>query len=259
MKKLFVIFIFSSLSALYQGNPTLCEMPEEGIFLSPDCPIGFKFGGRFDYVLKKELVLDNLSPVNPKLSNAFSYQSYVSTITMNIIDRVEMYFSLGSMDANFLYRPNPGTYVDFDLGNHFMWIGGGRVILLFWNDSVMGVDAKYMSSSPPCEAILQNGIPRDAGGSFHYNEWQIGITLSYTIKSLIPYIGFAYSSSSASLHGVPNNKSTDAPILSEVFQTKGHAALVAGTSVSKDKILDVNMELRTIGEKAFATSVNLRF
>src|SRR5690606_32574807 len=105
-------------------------------------------------------------------------------------------------------RPTSTTNIEYHSSNAFSWGIGGRVILVYWAEMLMGVNALYMASTLPFDAIIQNGVNRRIGSShLDYDEWQVGISFSREIGVFVPYIGLAYASMDSCLKSPPRQSS----------------------------------------------------
>ena len=66
-------------------------------------------------------------------------------LTLNIVDRVEIYAGAGSMSGHFCYTPFLTTGVEAQIDPSFVWEVGARTLLLYWRDTIFGVDVKFFS------------------------------------------------------------------------------------------------------------------
>ena len=153
-------------------------------------------------------------------------------VTLNFIDRVEIYGLFGTIKMDLLQRPLPNVQLEYQTNNHFVWGVGGRAILLYWGEVVLGIDAKYLASPLKIDQIFQNSIPRSASGAdFHYSEWQIGLGLAYELEFLVPYVGLTYSYVSAELNHISEDDKFVFTPLKEPITNRDRMTFVVGCSL----------------------------
>lgn len=261
MKRLIsLLFISFPLFALYNGNPSEPAMPELGVWISNDDWWGIKLGYQWDQTYEKRIKVEQrVSSVRERFDKYFSRKNEVAFI-FNASDRFEVYGKLGVMELDLSQRPTDGVKLDFYTDNQFLWGVGGRVILVYWNEVVMGVNALYSSSFMRVSEILENGEPRRTSEAlFKYSEWQVGISFSREIGIFNPYIGLAYSSLNSRLYGIPEDLSFTTSIADEDFETREPFVLLMGLGLNKGKNVCVNLESRLVGEKAISLTGVIRF
>lgn len=214
-----VMVLFPTLLfGLYCGNPAAPELPEVGFFIPIETPVTAKLGYRLDLVHRTD--------------ERLKYQMQQGVITVNWIDRVELYASLGGMKAHF---KEPTLWLNTQWGG--TWGLGVNVLLFYTNHFLMGVDAKFQSA-----ALALKGNT----GTLHYNEWQISPALSYESRYLTPYLGVAYHSPVVKVFSVE-------------WERHKPFILFGGLGITSGKYIVVNLEGRCIGETAFSLSINGRF
>jgi hypothetical protein len=260
--KLFIFSIFFTfpLFALYNGNPAEPAMPERGIWISTDDWWGIKLDYEWDQVYEKKIkVEERISSKRERFDRFFS-QKNEGLMVFNISDRIEIYGKLGVMKLNLSQRPNDEVRLNYHTDNQFLWGFGGRVILVYWEEVVMGVNALYSGSFMRISEILENGKPRKASGArFKYSEWQVGISFSREIGIFNPYIGLAYSSLNSRLYNVPDDASFKATIANEDLETREPFIFLMGLGLTKGKNVGVNLESRLGGEKGISLTGSIRF
>ena len=262
MKKwLFLCFFVSfPLFALYNGNPSAANMPELGLFVSNDDWWGIKLGYEWDNTFDKRAKIDNRqSSVRDR------YDSYASiknqgVLTFNVSDRFEFYAKLGVMKLEIAQRPTDALRLQYFTDNQLLWTVGGRIILVYWEEMVMGVNALYSGSFMRMSEILENGATRRTSGArYKYSEWQIGVGFSREIGIFVPYIGLAYASMHSELYNIPNDPNFAFRVANEDVVNREPFILFLGVGLTKGENVSVNLESRMVGEKAISLSGSLRF
>ncbi|MCH9614566.1 MAG: hypothetical protein SP1CHLAM54_14730 [Chlamydiia bacterium] len=218
-----------SLSALFNGNPALPEIPEKGIFLPANCMGGAKLGYQGDFVFKTD--------------DHFQYQMHQGVLTANIMDRVEIFGSLGALKGKLSYPRGSTFHTDFNA----TWGAGGRVLLIYWNQLVMGVNGQFQSSKLDVTKRVENGVvyrPKDK--YLHFNDWQVGVGFGYHLDWVVPYLGLCYHAPHVRTSGVKLNQ-------------EDPFSIYVGFTLTNDKYAEVSFEGRMIGENGISLSGNVRF
>lgn len=261
MKRIiFLIFFSFPLFALYNGNPAEPAMPELGIWISADDWWGIKLGYQWDQTYEKRIkVEERISSVRERFDQYFTRKSE-GLLIFNVSDRFEFYGKLGVMKLDLSQRPTNEVKIDYHTDNQFLWGVGGRVILVYWDEVVMGVNALYSGSFMRISEIIENGSSRRTSGArFKYSEWQIGISFSREIGIFNPYMGLAYSSFNSRLYNIPDDPKFPGTIANEDLEMRDPFIILLGLGLNKGKNISVNLESRFIGEKAISLTGILRF
>jgi hypothetical protein len=253
------LIALSNVQALYNGNPALPMLPEQGVFLGKNSWIGLKAGYEWDFVDERNLQLKGNSQGLHRKVRSFDAMGNFGVATFGMADRVEMYGVFGSYSTHTTYRPVSDNEVKFTTDGQFAWEIGGRVILAYWGDLQLGIDAKYFSYSPSIDRLTVNGEHvHESGAGFHYNEWQVGAGVSYRFRYVVPYAGMKYSN--------VRSKYYHLNAIDEIFPRK-HFTLenrypigfFLGCGVSLERALDFNAEFRFLDELAVTVAADLRF
>lgn len=261
MKQLVLLLIFSfPLFALYNGNPSEPSMPELGVWISNNDWWGIKLGYQWDQTYEKRIkVEERISSVRERFDQFFSRKNE-AVLIFNASDRFEVYGRLGVMKLDLSQRPEDDVKLEYHTDDQFLWGVGGRVILVYWDEVVMGVNALYSGSFMRISELMENGNPRrTAGARFKYSEWQVGIGFSREIGIFVPYLGLAYSSLNSRLYNIPNDPSFTTVIADEELEAREPFILVLGLGLNKGKNISVNLESRLVGEKAISLTGVIRF
>ena len=262
MKNWSVLFLVFSLPlfALYNGNPSAPNMPETGVWISTDDWWGIKLGYEWDQTFDKRVkVKERHSSIRDRFDTYFSLKNQ-GTLTFNVSDRFEFYGKLGVMKLELAQRPTNTARLQYFTDNQLIWSVGGRIILVYWEEMVMGVNALYSGSFMRVSEILENGTTRRTSGArFKYNEWQIGIGFSREVGPFVPYIGLAYSSMHSDLYNIPEDLRFFFQVSDEELENRQPFILFLGVGVTKGKNISVNLESRMLGEKSISLSGCFRF
>ena len=266
----FLVFLlfFNLIYGIYNGNPSEPDMPELGIHISNENWWGIKVGYLLDHTFWKKVDFSDPQTVEAlgieqlinDISASCQFQKNSAVLTFNIIDRVELFTHLGSMNMTFKSFLKDSTSVLYKAKDQFFWGVGGRIILVYWAEVVMGVNALYQNSLLNSDSLSVNQKPLSSKGpSFRYKEWQLGISFSREVGMCIPYVGLAYASMDSSLHNLPK-----APIMKHNLanQTIGNSEpfiLYLGVGLTNGQLFAINIESRLIGEQAISFFANLRF
>lgn len=261
MKQLIALFLFFSLPlfALYNGNPSQPDMPEIGLWISNDDWWGIKLGYEWDDTFEKRVKIDDReSSVNDRI-DTFCAMKNIGTVTFNVIDRFEVYGLLGAIKLDLAQRPTRTSRLQYQTDSQLMWGVGGRIILVYWEEMIMGVNALYCGSHLTVDRIFENGVPRNADGArFKYYEWQLGVSFSREIGPLIPYIGLAYASMRSNLYNIPNPAGFF-HVADEDLKNREPFILLLGLGLTKGRFVSLNLESRLVGEKSLSLSGCVRF
>ncbi len=253
-------FLMVPLFALYNGNSSGPDMPELGIWVSNDDCWGIKIGYEWDTTFEKRIKVENrVSSVRERF-DTYATLKNEGVLIFNVSDRFEVYGKLGIMKLDLSQRPTKSVKLDYHTDNQFLWGIGGRVILVYWEDMVMGVNALYSGSFMRISEILENGTPRRTSGArFKYSEWQVGISFSREIGIFNPYVGLAYSSFNSSLYNIPVDPNFSYVVADEDLENRQPFILLLGIGLIKGKNISINLESRLIGERAITLSSTIRF
>lgn len=255
----FLVFTMP-LCALYNGNPSLPDMPERGVTTAIDDWWSIKIGYEIDKTFSKRVkVKDRVSSVKDLFDQYKSYKQ-LGIFTFNIIDRFEIYGLLGSMKLTMAQRPIDSVRLEYETDSQMVWGIGGRVVLVYWEEVIMGFNARYNASCLSIKRIMQNGMPRNSNkSSLHYHEWQVGMGFSREINSFIPYIGLAYASMFSCLKNLPSDSAFSFNPYEEDLQNRSPFIFLLGVGVTEGIAVDINIEARMVGEVALTVSADLRF
>lgn len=243
-------------SALYYGGPDLPRVTETGFFFGKDDWFALKIGYELDVNFDRSLKATNN---RIKKMDVFRYYWEQGVITLNFVDRFELYTSLGA--AKFFVEPRTSntTRVVTETGNRFLWGVGTRAIIYEFSDATVGVDVRYQESSPRFQWMGVNGVPlaSTTGARLKYQEWQVGLGLSYHVGIFTPYLGGRYCQSLGRYKHFPEGVLRSGTSFHVKNATK--FGLAVGTAISTGHIFDLNFEARFFDETAATASATVRF
>lgn len=259
MKSAILSFCVWTASAygLYYGSPNLPNTTQEGIIIPKESWFGLKVGYQNDYVIDKSLKV--ASRQSAHRIEVFNYYLQQGVMTLNFIDRFEAYGLLGAMKFHIEPRNSDTVRQVYQTNNHFSWGFGARGIIFEWGRAVLGLDFKYLGSSPSLNSISHNGIPRESGSAYlRYREWQIGLGLAFALETFSPYIGAIYNQSTGHYKDLPTDLLPSHKHHFSVISRKKFGMAV-GATLSTGKIFDIDLEARMINETALSAAANVKF
>ncbi len=235
------ILLPASAFALYNGNPSNTLLPEKNFFFPDILPISLKFGFQYNDVWNRKL----------KGAKQFRIQDQLGTITVDLIDRLEVYAALGITKMDWKVKSS-GKEERFSAHHRFAWEIGGRVLFASYGRLDFGIDAEayFVHPHTVLEKIPFIGtlISQSTTSSLHYNEWQVGAGFSYRLPLLIPYIGVKYARAHAAMRDpIQNLKSRKFP------------GLFLGMALAPPLSFAVNVEARFFDETAMTAAVEVKF
>jgi len=271
MKKVFFLvflFFFNLIYGIYNGNPSEPDMPELGIHISNENWWGIKVGYLLDHTFSKKIdfsdpqtvAIYGIEQLTNDIPATCQFQKNSAVLTFNIIDRVELFTHLGSMNITLSSFLKDSMSLSYKAKDQFFWGVGGRVILIYWAEVVMGVNALYQNAFLNSDSLSVNQKPLPSKGpSFRYKEWQLGISFSREIGMCIPYVGLAYASMDSSLHNLSKALITKPNLGNQTIGNSEPFILYLGVGLTNGQLFAINIESRLIGEQAISFFANLRF
>ncbi len=261
MRYLFCIFFLPiSVFALYNGNPSFPMMPEGGIFTSKDNWFGVKAGYEFDDVYDRKLHRKGHAAAHiRKKVEKYDSLSNFGVLTLNFNQRVEIYSPLGAMSCEITQIPLSGTRITYHTLTHFAWGIGGRIILAYYGDLQIGVNASYVQANLPLSTLQMNGRAlHKQGANAHFREWQVGAAISYRVNWFIPYIGLDFSDLRTRIVHLKALKSLF-PNDHVTFKESYTTGIVMGFGLTAERVFNLNFEARVINENAVTVSADFKF
>jgi len=249
VKKLLFLLLPSALFALYLGSPAEPQMIDAGFFIAEDSAFSLKMGYEGDWVYNRKL------KTMKREIDRFEILMNQGVMALGFLDRIEVYGSAGSFNAQFHNRSHSEAH-EYDTHGSLTYGGGMRILLMQWKNTIFGVDGKGQFASPRFSWATVNGVPFSENGKLHYREWQVGLALSHSVDIFTPYIGAKYTNVHATAQGL---KSGVHPHGHFKMVNRDRFGLAVGCSLSSGRIFDLTLEARMIDEQAFTGAGNIKF
>ncbi len=120
----FFLFPFSCVYALHQGNPSMPNAIEKGLFFCKENFIAVKAGYLGDVVWGGDYKTENGASSSIK---SYHSESHSGLFFVNILNQIEGYGLLGTMKGDFTHRPDfDGRKRKYETAFHPIWGGGIR-------------------------------------------------------------------------------------------------------------------------------------
>lgn len=242
------------------GNPAAPKIIEEGFFIPRDFPVDVRAGYEGDFVADAKL-----KQYGPGHGRVDSYQQETNsgTITLNILERVDVFGILGSSrtNADWRFEDSLGGIhrIELETNYDFLWGVGARGILYEWKCLCLGLGGRFESSQYIPSWLTSDGVPQSVSHSHvKWREWQIDLDLSYKIDIFIPYVGVKYSNVQTKIQGFTTPISQNGTG-SDRFKNRIPVGVFIGCSLSSSKFFMLNIEGRLVDEEAVTISGDIRF
>jgi major outer membrane protein len=248
------IFSMTSLYALYNGNPSAPDIIDEALFSCQDNFFVIKAGYQGDYVFDRKLAARKGITGRMDQSQIGMNQG---VLTLNLQDRFEIYGSVGAMNAFLSDRPHvDGQRRQYETHDELTWGVGGRCLIVPFKNIDFGVDACYQYANPHLAWNAINGVAYKTRGRLKYEEWQVGLGLSYHIDFFTPYLAVKYSNVWAKMSHI---RPDILPVSHFKMKSREHFGLALGCTLSNGKIFDLTGEVRLFDEQAVSVAGNIKF
>ncbi|MEI8301339.1 MAG: hypothetical protein WCG10_07035 [Chlamydiota bacterium] len=246
--------------AVYLGNPATCELPQEGVFLSGENKVALKVGYQTQSVLdrKMEVVLQPgfLGGCVDQIGMGFDQ----GVLVFNIIDRLEVVATLGSMRLSLDRTFTPNMQLTLESHSSFVWSIGGQTMLILWDSTSLGVVANYLSSNPTPEIVLFNRTPYLKDKThISYDTWQIEVALSQKVDVFSVYLGAAYSYAQLKIVSDLFQKIGLDSICEENYKNRHSLSMIMGVSLAAHKAFTMTFEAQAFGQTAIGMRMEFRF
>lgn len=257
MHRMLLLFSLLPLSAvaLYNDNSSASMMPETGIFIPKEMWFGVKAEYICDYIYDLKLRTKHDS------THFIGYQSIgnYGTVAVNFNDRAEIFGTFGSLSFDVAEHLSSHEKISYRVNSHFAWGVGGRVILAYWGDLQLGINAGYLKSDPNVSSVKLNGSSQPLTHcTADLTQWQIGVGISYQFDWFVPYGGIDYSKFRLRMNHLDVLKSL-IPSKHIIFKGDQPFGLFIGFGISAHRAFSVNVEARFINENAVSASASMKF
>lgn len=256
MKAIFFLFflLLSPLYALYNGNPSAPNLIDEPLFSCEEDLFILKAGYQGDFVLNRKLQADHGATGRMDEAQLSMNQG---VLTLNMQDRFELYGSVGAMNA-FLSHYSRHDYQrrEYQTHDNLAWGAGARFVIVPFEHIDLGIEGGYQKARNHLSWITLDGVPIESRGLFLYQEWQVGIGLSYHVDFFTPYLAVKYSNVNAKFTHLGSNL-----LIGNGFKmhSREHYGLALGCTLSNGRIFDLTAEVRLFDEQAATLAGNIKF
>jgi hypothetical protein len=193
----------------------------------------------------------------------YSQSTNSGTVTLNILDRLDVYGVLGSSrtcaEWRFLDIAGNVHNTQMETFHNFLWGVGARAILFEWGNCDLGLGGRYSSADYKPIWLTIDGVNVPVSGTHcRWREWQVNLDVSYHIDIFTPYAGVKYSNARTRIGEFGTAISTSGSG-SNHFRNRVPVGLYIGCGLSTGKYFMLNVEGRLIDEEAVSISGDLRF
>lgn len=278
MKKSFFTFLmilnFQLLQALPVGNPAEASLLTEGVVWNNcdscswlDC-LSVRAGFYGDYVFNRNLEVDGGSferIMNTTLTTNAGY------LALNICDCFDIFATLGATQigwltdlAPFTVAPNQEHFIFVVQGaTHFSWSIGGRGTLWRSGCAALGVEGQYFSTNPLIARFSRNNAEALYTNQFsmHYQEWQLGLGVTYRVYLFAPYVALKYSRSTLTFNNHDFLGTTGVFTVERLrdLRNRNSWGWAIGSSLIECNRVSLAVEGRFADEKALYINGQIRF
>jgi Chlamydia major outer membrane protein len=254
-----LLFATLILEAAPVGNTMAPQLIQEGFLIPSDFWIDLRVGYEGDFVGDGKL-----KQTEEGSGRVDTFQQYTNgaSITLNFLDRLDLFTILGSSRASSNWRINySGTITQIQLETlyHFLWGIGGRGIFCEWKNVCLGLGGRYAQCEYRPSWLTTNAVPVSVSGTYlFWREWQINLDVSYHIDIFTPYFGVKYSNVTSKL-GVFSTPISNSGLGMDHFENRSPIGIFIGCAISNSEYFMLNIEGRLIDENAITISGELRF
>jgi hypothetical protein len=232
---------------------------EEGFFISRDSWVDLRAGYEGDFV--SDARLGQYDQGSGRV-DSFSQNTNAGTVTLNILDRLDLYGILGSSRVCSEWRFSSGdgaSIAELETLYDFLWGFGARGILFDWGCASLGLGGRYEHANYSNLWLTIDGSSVPVIGTYlRWREWQVDLDFSYKIDILTPYIGIKYANVRSDL-GPFSEPISSSGSGTNHFKNRTPVGVVIGCSLSTSKYFMLNVEGRLVDEQAVTISGDIRF
>jgi hypothetical protein len=249
-----ILFLTPVVHALYNGNPVEPAAIEQGLFLEEDNLFSAKAGYQGTYVFDRKLrAYDGAKGRIDQCQLLFNQ----AVVTVNVFDRIEVYGTIGSMNAFLSHRPHVDMRRrEYQTSDHPTWGVGARGLLMNWGNTSLGVNGSYQWGRPHVKWIAVDGVSQTTAAVLKYREWQVGIGVAHQVDVFIPYISLVYSHVHARMEHL---RASVLPRSSFDMRNRDHFGMALGCTLTTERVFDLTVEGRVFDEQAVTLAGNLKF
>jgi len=260
MKKLIATLLISgSIFAAPVENTSAPELIKEGFFIPCDSVVDVRAGYEGDFIADARMQQYDYSSGRV---DSYQQQTNAGTVTLNFLNRLDIYGLLGSSRTCVDWRFTIGDDVrraQLETLYSFLWGVGARGIFYKLGCLSFGAGGRFEHAKYDNLWLTIDGIVQNVSGTeLHWRVWQIDLDMSYKIDIFTPYIGIKYSNvrSGVGLFATPISNSGAGV---NCFENRTPVGVFIGCSLSSGKCFMLNIEGRLIDEEAVTISGDFRF
>lgn len=237
-----------SLFALHMGSPTEPEVIEGGLFFCDSNWWGIKAGIREEWIMNRRMEAYHDFSAH---TEHFSFRNDQLVAVLNILDRIELYASLGGTKIHLTQPGYPGGVLKLHTSYDFTWGFGGRSILMDLLGFTIGIDGKWQTAKPNIHQVTLHGVSLPSHGHLDVDAWQVSGAIAYPFFWVTPYAGITYSFEQVKSRGF-----LPTPLSLRPQDRFGGAV---GVTLSTGCIVDLTLEAHVFDSQELSLSANVRF
>ncbi|MBF8262960.1 MAG: ompA-A [Parachlamydiales bacterium] len=253
------MMIKAFLFAAPVGNPASPQFLQEGYFFGCNNWFDVRLGYEGDFV--GDARMNQYAQGNGRVDN-FSQSTNSGTVTLSVLDRLDMYAVFGSSRVCTDWRFTAAELVkriQLETSYHYLWAIGARGILFEWGNTILGLGGRYHASDLKPIWTTINGAPISTKGTqLKTQSWQIDLDLAYKIDLFIPYLGLKYSKSCTKI-GTFSEAISSSGFGKMHMKNRNPVGILVGCSLTTGKYFFLNIEGRLIDEEAATIAGDFRF
>lgn len=246
------------LSAMLVGNPDQPRLQTQGIFQKTPAIASVRLGYFDDYIYHQAYIDEYVIAGQAQTLTNVKLSTYAGTVTVNFIDRVDLYGILGASRIK----------VDQEIiaKRRFSWGAGIKFVIYQEGDFCLGGDFKYFESSQKPTFFLSEDLAYNVIMDYrlNYSETQAAIGMSYKFWLLSPYVSATYLKSSINPH--PKTALVRYPFMdlaidvpsSDVSNSR-HWGMAVGLSLIDRSTASLAIEWRLFNQYAINLNGEVRF
>lgn len=273
-----ILLMTMELYALPVGNPADPLLLKRGLLWERECDLcampwysalSFRAGFYGDYVYNKHMEV--VEPHDDVIENTQIFTN-AGFLTVNFCNRWDLFATLGA--TNLFIETNGATFnIITTLGNTgvrciietttaFSWSLGVRGALWKWGCATLGFEAQYFRTNPAIRLISSRSSQiRYVSDtlSAKYQEWQLGLGLSYRIRSLVPYVAVKWNGTRVGFGNPTFSGGNFEGAQLYNLQNKDSWGYAVGATLIACDMMSLTVEGRFVEERAFYLNGQIRF
>ena len=256
---LLFLFIFAQAHASYLGNICSPAVLQTGLFSKHNYLLNLTSGYITDMTWDKKIKPSSLpNTISLEKVDEFEINSNWATFSLVLLRRLEMYTYLGvsKEKMDWTNKPSFTDTSEVKTQNHFSYVLGAKLNLLYLGNFGLGVSGQYFSlpsSNKLVQRIRDLNLPFEIGSQYlKVDEWQIASGLTCFLGPFTPYAGIKYLDMQVRV-----KSTTDLPVLH--FENQNNWGVFVGCSLIFSCNFYLNVEGRFIDETAVGASAIAAF